>query len=162
MSHAAFQWAKEQTCRGPAKTVLLLMADAANLRPERGFDGHIAWPSRATLAKWGGIDERTVRRAFRALEASGLITNLGSNHPGIEATLYRVNMTPAASQAEARHVVNSPASDRTNKRDWNSDNPTPEQSGIDLTARPGRTSQASPTGSSHRDHEQRHFSNARA
>lgn len=80
--------------------VLFLLAEAANHHPEKGHDGQIAWLSRATLAAWGGISESTVKRAFRTLEDLGLIVNLGCNHPGTEATVYRVNISATATEAQ--------------------------------------------------------------
>jgi hypothetical protein len=68
MSNVALTWAFRLPVKGAAKPVLLALADCLNEDTGR------CDPSNRTLALFAGVDERTVRRACRALAADGLIT----------------------------------------------------------------------------------------
>ncbi len=68
MSNVALRWAFRLPVKGAPKSVLVALADCLN------DDTRRCDPSGATIALFAGIDERTVRRALRALAADGLIT----------------------------------------------------------------------------------------
>ncbi len=86
MSRAALEWAFEAPVEGPAKAVLLVLADHANAEGR-------CWPGMARIVARSGFQERTVRRALRALEEAGHIEVGG--RPG-SVPEYRVLSRPVA------------------------------------------------------------------
>lgn len=88
MSMAALEWAFEVAVEGPAKAVLLVLADHANAEGK-------CWPGMARMVARSGFQERTVRRALRTLEEAGHIEVGG--RPG-STPEYRVLSRPVAWQ----------------------------------------------------------------
>jgi hypothetical protein len=74
--------------RGAARLVLIAIADRA------GDDGCGAFLSNVQLQRDAAVDERTVRRALRALERLGELVVEGRARNGANA--YRVQLAPAA------------------------------------------------------------------
>lgn len=66
VSNSALSWARPLPVKGPAKAVLIALADHANMDDE-------CWPSHATLANDTGLARSTVIKALAALRAQGLI-----------------------------------------------------------------------------------------
>lgn len=90
MSMAALDWAFACDVKGPAKAVLIVLANHA------GDDG-ACWPSLDRIAAHSGLAKRTVQDALAALASRGVIADEGPS--GHRTTRYRVNMAPRATVA---------------------------------------------------------------
>lgn len=75
----------QATVFGPARAVLIVLADHANQAGE-------AWPSLGTLAAESGFGDGTVSRALRDLVALGVLENRGYRH---RARVRGLNLTSA-------------------------------------------------------------------
>lgn len=96
MSIAALDWAFACDVKGPAKAVLIVLANHA------GDDG-ACWPSLDRIAAHSGLAKRTVQDALAALASRGIIADEGPS--GHRTTRYRVNMAPRATVAPPATVA---------------------------------------------------------
>lgn len=96
MSIKVMNWVWEHSdAAGNERLVLLAIADNAD------DDGSNAWPSRATLAAKTLLDERTVRRIIKRLEAAGRL-RVESGNGRTHSNRYTVVMhAPAAPETGA-------------------------------------------------------------
>lgn len=101
VSFKALAWAAQ--LRGltwPERGVLIKLADHARDETE------LAWPSVDNIAKWAGVDERTVRRILGKLLERGLIEVAGANKRsgGKHSTTYRI-LVPKSFKAGDREAI---------------------------------------------------------
>lgn len=92
MSIEALNWAFKQPTKGPAKAVLIVLADHADQ------DGS-SWPSVERQCFRSGFSERTVRMALRQLEQEGKIRSqigVGRGHVSRYQVLYNQDEQPEA------------------------------------------------------------------
>jgi GntR family transcriptional regulator len=87
MSNQALNWAWKQQVRGPAKAVLMNLADRANESAE-------CWPSISTIARDTGIAKSTAKVALQTLREAGLISwkQRPSAKGGLTSSLYRLDL----------------------------------------------------------------------
>lgn len=81
------------------RTVLLIIASYADP------DGGHANPSVPTIAADAGVNERTARRALRALEAAGLVRTRTGDPRGQRSNRYQLVLPPRAGEGPALHAV---------------------------------------------------------
>jgi DNA-binding MarR family transcriptional regulator len=95
MSAKAVGWARE--VRGltvTEKLVLILLADHANVHPERYGSRQVAWPKQQMIADEMEVSSRTVLRAMAALEEKGLVSRERQHRDdgSRRADLYTLNL----------------------------------------------------------------------
>ncbi len=90
MSIAALDWAFAASVTGPAKAVLLVLANRANEADE-------SWPSQDRIAFEAGWNLRTVRNSLKKLISSHLIDDLGRK-AGRLTTTFRLLVEAATRQ----------------------------------------------------------------
>lgn len=124
MSIEALSWALTQQRTKDPTSRLVLIALANHARP----DGSAAFPSIATMRRYTGLDERTIRRHLRDLEAQGVISRC---NPGIVAVfVQRADRRPTGYDLDLRGGT-EPAreSDRASVSEPNGGAHDPERGG---------------------------------
>lgn len=110
MSNALLTEIRERsTVRGPARAVLMALADRAN-------DSGKCWPSHATIARDSGVCVSTVKTALRNLRAAGFVTwtNTTTEDGDPGCNIYQVTTggragdTPPQAGHAARGAANNP------------------------------------------------------
>jgi hypothetical protein len=98
VSNAALQWARECQCvKGPAKAVLLVLADAENK------DGE-SFPNIVTLCRWAGVGKRAAIGAVAKIEAAGLVSVARHRGRGSRYALNRCTRCTGAPDAPVHDV----------------------------------------------------------
>lgn len=122
------------TASGTAKLVLIGIAN-------HDGDGG-SWPSLATLARYANVDERTVRRALRSLEAIGEL-RVDLNAGGNESTRndrrpsrYWITLKPNQGGSASEATTPTPKPGGGNQRGSASKTTTPGNEGTRLSPRP--------------------------
>ena len=95
MSNKAIDWALEQDIQGPAKTILLVLANRAN-------DKGICWPSHSRIMKESGFSGTTVRNGLTKLREKGLIkwTQRRDAHSNsLSSNSYQLRIPPTTGDA---------------------------------------------------------------
>jgi hypothetical protein len=106
MSIEALNWAFQQAVQGPAKAVLIVLADHVDQ------DGW-CWPAVARLCFRSGFAVRTVQMALRQLEREGHIRSeagTGRGHVSRYKVLHNPGVHPAARVCEQEKVQEMPPS----------------------------------------------------
>lgn len=89
MSVEAINWAVQQDVRGPAKCVLIVLANRAN-------GGDTCWPSLDRISYESGVSKRTVQNAIAALENLRLI----EKNPNGRGNIYTLQMAHVLPQTQ--------------------------------------------------------------
>lgn len=102
MSIAALNWAFSQSVMGPAKAVLIVLADHVDQ------DGW-CWPTVARLGFRAGCDVRSVQRGLRQLEQAGLVrieAGTGRGHASRYRLLHNLDEHQEAASKRTNGTVN--------------------------------------------------------
>jgi hypothetical protein len=105
MSIAALNWAFNQPIAGPAKAVLIVLADHVDQ------DGW-CWPTIARLSFRSGFDERSVQRSLRQLATAGLVlvqAGTGRGHASRYRLLHNLDVQPEAPPKHANGAAKGDA-----------------------------------------------------
>ena len=110
MSNEAINWALEQDIHGPAKPVLLVLANRAD---SNGY----CWPAHSLIAKDSGFSPTTVRNALGKLREEGLINwkqQRDKRNNGLTSNRYQLRIRPTTGDAAPlRHEPRHPPAPET-------------------------------------------------